>query len=127
MRRLVLLTVVLALSMAVVACGGGSGSGTGTGSGTGGGAALSIEAHDLSFTPVVLNASVGQTVNLTLSNKGAIDHDVTIPGLNASTGLVGAGASTVLTFTPTAAGTYPFFCSVLGHEAAGMKGTLTVS
>ena len=141
MRRLALLAAVLVLSMAVAACGGGSGTpatsgsgsgsgtGAGTGAGTGGGSvSLSVDANEpFAFAPSNLTVSAGQTVRLTLNNKGAIDHDLTVRGLDATTGLVATGASKVLTFTPTVAGSYEYYCAVPGHEAAGMKGTLTVS
>jgi uncharacterized cupredoxin-like copper-binding protein len=38
----------------------------------------------------------------------------------------GPGAQAKLTFTPSRAGTYEFFCTVVGHKEAGMAGTLTV-
>ncbi|MEX2238800.1 MAG: cupredoxin domain-containing protein [Dehalococcoidia bacterium] len=37
-----------------------------------------------------------------------------------------AGESAVLSFTPTEAGSYTFYCTVDGHREAGMEGTLTV-
>jgi len=37
------------------------------------------------------------------------------------------GTSATIEFTPTKPGTYTFFCTVAGHKAAGMTGTLTVT
>jgi uncharacterized cupredoxin-like copper-binding protein len=36
-------------------------------------------------------------------------------------------AKATVQFTPTAAGTYQFYCAEPGHKEAGMVGTLTVS
>jgi uncharacterized cupredoxin-like copper-binding protein len=40
--------------------------------------------------------------------------------------ILGLGNST-LTFTPTQAGNYYYICQVVGHFAAGMWGTVTVT
>jgi plastocyanin len=67
------------------------------------------------------------TVTLRMQNKSSVMHDIAIRGNGVSK--VGpivdnGGVSTVTeTLKP---GTYTFYCSVDGHEAAGMKGTLTV-
>ena len=37
------------------------------------------------------------------------------------------GGTSTIDIANLKAGTYTFYCSVPGHEAAGMKGTLTVS
>ena len=37
-----------------------------------------------------------------------------------------SGTDGVLEFTPTEAGAYEFMCTVTGHAAAGMTGTLIV-
>jgi uncharacterized cupredoxin-like copper-binding protein len=57
-----------------------------------------------------------------------VPHDVTIA--NAAGTVLGhtpifTGGTKVLSLT-LPAGTYTFYCSVPGHEQAGMKGTLTV-
>jgi uncharacterized cupredoxin-like copper-binding protein len=55
-----------------------------------------------------------------------VPHDIAIKGAVNQVGPVvsGGGVSTVTaTLSP---GTYTFYCSVPGHEQAGMKGTLTV-
>jgi uncharacterized cupredoxin-like copper-binding protein len=44
----------------------------------------------------------------------------------AGSELVSAGDSKVFTVDSIAAGTYTIFCDQSGHEAAGMKGTLTI-
>jgi azurin len=41
-------------------------------------------------------------------------------------GLVAGGRSETITFTPPAAGTYTFICTVPGHFDLGMQGTLIV-
>lgn len=54
-------------------------------------------------------------------------HDVTVEGSGKKLGATPTfqGGSKTLTLN-LKAGTYKFFCSVPGHRAAGMEGTLTV-
>jgi len=59
-----------------------------------------------------------------VTNKGTISHDFKIDG--KQTPLIAPGKSAKLTVAFTKAGKYPYLCTVPGHAAAGMKGTLTV-
>jgi plastocyanin len=152
-----LLLSAAALALGVAACGGGSssssaGGSTGTsaatsaaaGTGTsasatssaaaagGGSSALTIAANSsgsLSYDKKTLTAKAGK-VTITMTNMAPVGHNITI-----QQGTSGA----VLGSTPTfnggtksvsvnlKAGTYTFYCSVPGHRAGGMVGTLTVS
>ena len=60
-----------------------------------------------------------------VKNDGKIAHDLVIKG-GPKTALIQAGASAKLVAT-LKAGKYTFFCSVPGHEQAGMKVDVTVS
>ena len=68
-------------------------------------------------------------VTLTVKNDGKLDHDLAIRGGEATgpskTALIKPGAAATLKVS-LAAGTYTLFCSVAGHEAAGMVARLTV-
>jgi plastocyanin len=61
-----------------------------------------------------------------MPNKSPIQHNIAIKGPVTGAGsIVGSGG--VSTFTANLKpGTYTYFCEVPGHEAGGMKGTLTV-
>jgi plastocyanin len=80
----------------------------------------------LKFTASSASASAGQ-ITVNMKNASSVPHDIGIKGngINQVGSVVsGGGTSTVnVTLKP---GTYTFYCSVDGHEAAGMKGTLTV-
>jgi plastocyanin len=110
--------------------GGGSGGGaTDTGGGSGGGETLQLAADPsgaLKFDPTSLEATAGQ-VTIDFTNDSSLPHNVTIEGNGieevASDTVTGANSS-VSADLP--AGTYTFYCSVDGHKAAGMEGTLTV-
>jgi uncharacterized cupredoxin-like copper-binding protein len=65
------------------------------------------------------------TVTFTVTNKGTIPHDFKIAG--KKTKLLTPGSSAKLTVKFAKAGKYPYLCTVTGHAAAGMKGTLTVT
>jgi uncharacterized cupredoxin-like copper-binding protein len=64
------------------------------------------------------------TVVFTLVNKGKLPHDFKIGGKKTPT--VKPGKSAKLTVT-LKAGKAAYLCTVPGHAAAGMKGTLKVS
>ena len=61
------------------------------------------------------------SVTFKITNGGALPHDFKIVG--KTTKLITPGSSATLTVT-LKAGTYPHQCTVSGHAAAGMKGTL---
>ena len=59
-----------------------------------------------------------------LVNKGGISHDFKIAG--KKTAVIEPGTSKKLTVKFARAGKYAYVCTVAGHSAAGMKGSLTV-
>jgi uncharacterized cupredoxin-like copper-binding protein len=80
----------------------------------------------LAFTASKALAKAGM-LQLVMANPASIQHDISIkgPGANKQGPRVGKGGSSKLTIT-LKPGKYEFYCSVPGHEAGGMKGTLTV-
>ncbi len=115
--------VLLVLGVLLAACGGGGG---------GGGAALTVELGDLYFKPNVLTAKPGQTLQITLDNRGALEHDFVLYDADGQTELfhqhsIQPGQKVSVSFqAPGKPGTYSFVCTVPGHKEAGMVGTLTV-
>ncbi len=88
---------------------------------------LTASGTKLAFSKKTLSAPAGG-VQLVLTNKSDLDHDVAIKGKNITTKkgkVVGRNGVSKVTIT-LKPGKYTYFCSVSGHEAAGMKGTLTV-
>jgi plastocyanin len=95
----------------------------------GGGETLAFSAPQdgsLKFDQSDMTAKAGK-VTVTFNNPSSVPHAVEIEGngVEAETETVtGSEAPPIeVDLTP---GTYTFYCPVGGHEAAGMKGTLTV-
>lgn len=103
---------------------------SGGGGGGGGGAKLSLAADPsgaLKYDKTSLNAKAGK-VTIDFTNKAPLGHNVTIASsggavLGATPTFQGGSKTLSVNLKP---GTYTFFCSVPGHEQAGMKGTLVV-
>lgn len=80
----------------------------------------------LKFLASSASATPGQ-VTLRMKNASSVPHDIAITGGGVNQiGAVVSGGGTSTVTTSLKPGTYTFYCSVDGHEAAGMKGTLTV-
>jgi plastocyanin len=80
----------------------------------------------LKFLASSASATAGH-VTVRMKNMSSVPHDIAITGGGVNqvgSTVSNGGISTVSTALKP--GTYTFFCSVDGHEAAGMKGTLTV-
>jgi nitrite reductase (NO-forming) len=76
----------------------------------------------------LLTASEGQVVQLTLINGEGAEHDIVFPDQNAkSPRVTGKGASTTIAFRAGKAGDFTYFCSVPGHQLAGMQGQFIVT
>ena len=76
----------------------------------------------------VLTAAEGQVVELTLINGEGAEHDVVFPDQSArSPRVTGKGASTTIAFRADKTGDFIYFCSVPGHQQAGMQGQFIVT
>ncbi len=79
----------------------------------------------LSYATDKASAKPG-SVKFVMPNKAPIQHNLAIKGPVKGAGpIVGSGGTSSFTAN-LKPGTYTFFCQVPGHEAGGMKGTLTV-
>lgn len=87
---------------------------------------LASDMTQLKFDVETLKAKAG-SVTLSMTNPSAIPHNVAIKGngVDVKGEVVMNGGKSVVT-ADLEPGTYTFYCSVPGHEAAGMKGTLTI-
>jgi plastocyanin len=80
----------------------------------------------LKFLASSATATAGK-VTLRMKNASTVPHDIAIRGNGISqVGPVVSGGGTSTVTGSLKPGTYTFYCSVDGHEAAGMKGTLKV-
>jgi plastocyanin len=88
---------------------------------------LAADKTAIAYDTKRLSGKAGK-VTIELSNPSAVSHDVclTAPGgqeIGCSETISEGSTSLSEDLKP---GSYTFFCSVDGHEAAGMKGTLTI-
>ena len=104
---------------------------------------------DLAFEPAEITTARGERIELRLANRGSMEHDLTIDEMpvndaRMSGGLGGgehaghgggaadlhlalaAEGTGTLTFEPSEAGGFEYYCTVEGHREAGMRGTLVV-
>lgn len=93
------------------------------------------------FTPKSFTAPTGSTIDLTFKNSGVIIHNVALVAYdtdplmvtdseaidNIHTEKIAGGETAHYRFTAPAAGTYQYVCTVPGHAAGGMIGTLVVT
>jgi plastocyanin len=98
-----------------------------TGGAGGSAGALQLTATGFKFDKTKLEAKAGK-VTITLKNSSPLEHNVAIRGngVDVVGPIVKKGGTSTVTAT-LAAGAYEFYCSVPGHEQAGMKGVLTVT
>ncbi len=82
----------------------------------------------LAYIPKDISAKAGE-VSIVFTNASPLPHNVVVKDASgkklAETPVFSGGKKPLM--IKLAAGSYPFYCSVPGHEAAGMVGKLTVS
>lgn len=81
----------------------------------------------MKYSTTTLKAKAG-VVTIVMKNISILPHDIAIKGhgVHANGKLVSKGGTSTVT-AKLKPGRYEFYCTVPGHEQAGMKGTLTVS
>lgn len=87
--------------------------------------AASVMVHLREFA--IGDATVAAGGTLDVMNEGSVAHNITIRDTDLKTADLAGGGEEKLALSGLDEGTYTMFCSVPGHEAAGMKATLTVS
>ena len=91
---------------------------------------IKVTMTEFQFAPSTITAPSGKVVFF-LVNSGTTSHNLIIRDSSnrrlKGSDLLSAGDSTVFTVDSIAAGTYTIFCDQQGHEASGMKGTLTIT
>jgi plastocyanin len=131
---------VLALGLAAVlaACGGGGGGGGGDDDGASeqnapvapGAREIAVDARSFEFDPNEIDVSAAEEIAIKLHSEDQT-HDFVIEakGKDPKEHVVEVNGGKTATggFSIARPGTYAFYCSLPGHRAAGMVGTITVS
>lgn len=127
---------VAALTLAgllTAGCGGGGGGGGGasesvtvTAPAGGGPASVTIEAHDVYFTPKRVKAPAGK-LEIHYVERGSQQHTLVIDGVKGFKLAVGPGSKSKTATVDLAPGVYTYSCTIPGHRAQGMQGTITVA
>jgi plastocyanin len=115
---------VVAVALLLAGCGGGS-SGSGQPAGS-----IKVTLTEFKFDPSTVSAASGKVV-FYLVNGGTTSHDMVLRDSSNNridgSELISAGDTFVFTVNNIPAGTYTYFCDQAGHEASGMRGTLTIT
>jgi plastocyanin len=127
MRTRGLVLVAATLALVATACGGGDGGGDAYVEPKGKPVAtIKLESGNTFFDPDKVDAPAG-IIAIDLKNIESGIHDLVIrdvPGFQIEVSGEGDEVTKKVDLKP---GKYEFYCTIPGHEEAGMKGTLTVS
>lgn len=85
---------------------------------------VEVVAEDFAFEPSDITAEAGEDLAIVLTSEDLL-HDFTIDELDAHVA-ADRGETSTGGLSADEPGTYTYYCSVPGHRAAGMEGTLTV-
>jgi len=85
---------------------------------------VELKGTEMRYIPSTIAVTAGD-VPVVLHNIGIVVHDLRIDGL-PRLGLEALPGQTATATWPLAKGRYRFYCSIPGHRAAGMEGTLEV-
>ena len=99
------------------------------GGGGGGGTVITAKRGGFAFEPNTITVPVNQPVAITLKNPDTQAHDWRVRGTGLPeepTLYADPGKEQTKTFTFPRAGEFQTYCSLPGHEAAGMVGKLIV-
>jgi plastocyanin len=113
-------------------CGGGGGGGgasktvTVTAPAGGGTPTVTIEAHDIFFVPKEIKAPAGK-LDIHYVEDGSQQHTLVIQGIKNFKLEVGPSTSSDSAIVTLAPGSYTYYCTIPGHRAQGMQGTITVA
>ena len=90
---------------------------------------LSADKTKLAYNKKVLKAKTGKITISMLNTSPIFQHDVAIKinGKVHKGKTVGKNGTSTVTYKNLPPGVYTFYCTVPGHEAAGMKGKLIVT
>jgi plastocyanin len=118
--------------MLAAGCGGGGGGGgsvktvTVTAPAGGGTPTVTIEAHDIYFVPKQINAPAGK-LDIHYVEDGSQQHTLVITGVSGFKLEVGPSTSSASATVTLQPGSYTYYCTIPGHRAQGMQGTITVA
>lgn len=111
-------TAFLIAAIAVVAIANKDDSSSGTSTGP-----VAVALSEYKVSPSTITVPVGGS--LTVTNEGTMPHNLAVTG-GPTTPDIAAGKSATLDLASLKEGTYEVTCTIPGHAAAGMKGTLVV-
>jgi plastocyanin len=120
-----------AACLLVAGCGGGGGGGgnqtvTVTAPAGGGAASVTIDAYDVYFKPKNVKAPAGK-LQIDYVERGSLQHTLVVAGVKGFKLAVDSGKKSDRGTVDLAPGKYTFYCTVPGHRAQGMQGTITVA
>lgn len=91
----------------------------------GDGAAVGIELTEFAISPSELEAAAGSVLGVT--NNGTVAHNLALEDADVTTRDLNPEESADLDLSGLELGAYTWICTIEGHEAAGMTGTLTIT
>ncbi len=92
--------------------------------------AVALKVTEFAITPGEISAQVGERISFRVSNKGVLEHNVSIQdpsGEEVALLTLLPKQHGTLQIEPSRAGEWKIICTLPGHEMAGMTATLTVS
>jgi len=87
---------------------------------------IHVSTSAIDYSATTIRIQEGKTYRLVYENDSPVFHDFVIDGVWDAHANAPAGQTAEFTFEIDAPGEYTFYCTVSGHEAAGMHGTIVV-